>query len=80
MDAHSSNPIAAAIAAAGGQRKLADALGVTPGLVSQWLTGRTRVAPRWCIPLGNVAPQAVTRYQLRPDVFGTAPVSLQEAG
>lgn len=66
-------PIAAAIEAVGGQRELAEALGVHPSLVSQWANGRRPVAAIHAIPIETATGGQVTRHDLRPDVFGPAP-------
>lgn len=64
------NPIKRAIAVCGGQTALAKAINVTPPLVWQWLHGRRPVSGRHCIPIERVTEGAVTRGQLRPDIFG----------
>jgi DNA-binding transcriptional regulator YdaS (Cro superfamily) len=72
-------PIQKAIAAVGGNKPLADVLGVSPGLVSQWSTGRLKVDPKHCIAIEKSSDGAATRYQLRPDVFGDSAVDLDSA-
>ena len=62
------NPVCVAVEKAGGQAALALAIGVSPQLVWQWVNGRRPVAPRHCIPIETAT--GVTRYELRPDVFG----------
>ncbi|MET0332579.1 MAG: helix-turn-helix domain-containing protein [Dyella sp.] len=58
---------------AGGQAALARAVGVTQPLVWQWCAGRRPVAPQHCIKIEESTKGQVTRYDLRPDVFGEAP-------
>lgn len=60
-----------AVGAAGGQAALAKLLGVNPSLISQWVTGRLQVAARHCLAIESAT--GVTRYDLRPDVFGPSP-------
>lgn len=74
------NPVAAAIEAVGGQRELAEAVGVHRSLVSQWATGRRPVAAKHAIPIETVTGGVVTRHDLRPEVFGPAPGAHVEAG
>ena len=71
-------PIARAVEIAGGQTALARLLGVTQGLVWQWTAGRCDVAAQHCIPIETATAGAVTRYDLRPDVFGKAPTAARE--
>lgn len=62
-----------AIEAMGTQKALADAIGVAPAIVSQWVSCARRVAPKHCIPIERSTNGAVTRYELCPEVFGPAP-------
>lgn len=66
----------------GSQTDLAKALGLkSQSQISQWLRGRRPVPPKWCIRIETVTGGAVTRYQLRPDVFGSVPDGeLKKAG
>lgn len=55
------------------QQKLADALGITQPMVSQWVTsGRQRrpVSPKMAIRIHEVTDGLVSKYELRPDLFG----------
>ena len=52
------------------QGALAESIGVHQSLVSAWLTGRKQVAAHWCLPIERATRGAVTRYDLRPDIFG----------
>lgn len=58
-----------------GQRELAQALGCSPSLVSHWVTGRKRITAERARQIEDVTLGGVTRYDLRPDVFGPAPAA-----
>lgn len=58
-----------AIEAAGSATALAARLGLTQSAVSNWKL-RGRVPPEWCLKIETALGAAVTRYELRPDVFG----------
>jgi len=62
-----------AVAELNGNSRLAEAIGVAPALVSQWVNGTRPVAARHCIPIEQATNGVVTRYDLQPDVFGKAP-------
>ena len=62
-----------AIELVGGNHRLAVLVGVKPAFVSQWVTQRRPVPAERCIAIEKAANGQVTRYDLRPDVFGTAP-------
>lgn len=51
------------------QSELARALGVTQGLVSHWVTGRVRITAERAIQIEEVTGGAVTRQELRPDLY-----------
>lgn len=55
-----------AIAVAGSQTALADALGVTQQTVSNWLKGGV-IRPEHCSAIERFTAGAVTRRDLRPD-------------
>jgi len=57
----------------GGRKALADALDVPPAFLYQIATGRRAVPPTLCRDVERATGGAVTRYDLRPDVFGPAP-------
>jgi DNA-binding transcriptional regulator YdaS (Cro superfamily) len=74
-------PIQTAVAIVGGQSSLARAIKVTQGMVWQWCANIRPVAPGRCIDIERATDGAVTRFDLRPDVFGEAPdVDQREAG
>ncbi len=52
------------------QTELARRLGVTQGLVHQWVTGKTRITAERCRDIERVTEGKVTRGELRPDIFG----------
>lgn len=66
-----------AVEIVGSQSLLAKAIGAHKVLVNQWVLGQRPIPARWCIPIEQATGGAVTRYQLRPDVFGEAPVTSQ---
>jgi DNA-binding transcriptional regulator YdaS (Cro superfamily) len=72
------NALDIAIESAGGVGKLAERLGIFQSAVSNWKKRGQPPADR-CIALEAIAEGKVTRYQLRPDVFGPAPDSQHAA-
>ena len=63
------------VSAAGGQSKLAATIGAHAQQIREWRTKDRPVPSNRCIALEMVAEgkHGVTRYDLRPDVFGKAP-------
>lgn len=59
-----------AVKKAGSQLRLAALLGIKPPSISGWY-GRGRVPAERCIEIETVT--GVSRYELRPDVFGAPP-------
>lgn len=51
----------------GSQRSLADKLGITPVLISQWANAQRPVPPERCVEIENATAGEVTRKDLRPD-------------
>lgn len=51
---------------------LAKAIGVSRQIVSHWRTGRCRVPAERCRAIEKATGGAVTRHDLRPDIFGAA--------
>ena len=51
------------------QRLLAQKLGVHYSLVSQWLSGVTRITAERAAQIECVTSGAITREELRPDIF-----------
>lgn len=61
-----------AIEHAGGVAKLASLIGAAPNVVGNWKL-RGRVPVERCMAVEAATSGAVTRHDLRPDVFGPAP-------
>lgn len=57
----------------GKQKGLADKVGVTQGMVSGWLHGRYPISWVHAKAIEEATNGSVTRYQLRPDIFGKPP-------
>lgn len=68
-----------AIATCGGQRALASAISVAPALVWQWANDKRPVAAKHCIAIEGATEGAVTRHDLRADVFGPPPADQPKA-
>jgi len=51
------------------KRKVAEICGISPPALSYW----KRVPSEHCIDLEVASEGAVTRYEMRPDVFGVSP-------
>lgn len=52
------------------QEAFAKQLGVSQGLVWQWLSGKTRITAERAKEIEDATEGAVTRQDLRPDIFG----------
>jgi len=62
------------------QENLAEKLGLKhQSNVSQWLTGRRPLPAKHCRTIEQLTGGRVTRYQLRPDIFGTEPETVSDA-
>ena len=61
------------------QDDFAKRLGVTQGLVSQWLTARTRITAERALEIEKATGGAVTRHELRDDIFGALPKKARAA-
>ena len=75
MKTHVQHPIIVAADLFGTQRALADLLDIHPSMISQISTGRRKVPAYICRKIEEATKGAVTRYELRPDIFGPAPES-----
>ncbi len=64
------SPIQLAVDACGGQKQLAEKVGVSPSFVHQWVHGDRPVPAARCIAIEAACNSEVTRHDLRPDVFG----------
>jgi DNA-binding transcriptional regulator YdaS (Cro superfamily) len=62
-----------AVECAGTQVALAERIGVRQQHVWNWLNRDKRVPAEYCLPIERATHGAVTRYDLRPDVFGQSP-------
>ena len=65
-------PLEVAIRHIGTQDAFARRLGIKSPSVSEWKS-RGKVPAYRCIAIEQLTDGAVTRYDLRPDVFGVAP-------
>jgi DNA-binding transcriptional regulator YdaS (Cro superfamily) len=63
----------------GSQDSLADTLQIKSPSITGW-RDRNRVPAERCREIEAATHGRVTRYQLRPDVFGPAPQPVQQAG
>jgi hypothetical protein len=52
------------------QKEFGDQIGVSQGLVWQWIEGRTRIDPKHFEKIEEVTDGKVTRQECRPDIFG----------
>jgi DNA-binding transcriptional regulator YdaS (Cro superfamily) len=67
-------PIQRAVNIVGSQTALARKLSLSQGRVWQWLNDPSAKVPaERCIAIEQATEGAVTRYELRPDIFGEAP-------
>jgi DNA-binding transcriptional regulator YdaS (Cro superfamily) len=55
------------------RRELARALGKSPDYLYQVATERRQASPLLAIEIEGATKGAVSRHDLRPDIFGTAP-------
>lgn len=51
------------------QDAFAQALGVSQGLVSHWVTGRARIPAERVLTIEAATGGQVTRHELRPDLY-----------
>lgn len=54
------------------QQQFADLLGVSQGLVWQWLNGRTRITAEWAKDIEVKTKGGLKRQDLRADLFSKA--------
>lgn len=62
------------------QEAFAKQIGVSQGLVWQWLDGRTRITAERAIEIDEKTNGEITKADLRPDIFGPAPAEQARAG
>lgn len=65
-------PLEKAIRICGGQSALADKIGKTQQHVSYWRTAKNGVPPEHARAIEIATGGAVTRHDLRPDIFDSA--------
>ncbi|WP_342643473.1 transcriptional regulator [Rhodoligotrophos ferricapiens] len=71
-----SNPLIKAINQAGGQKALADRIGTTQSMVWYWLMrAKKGVPPEVAIRIERATEGAVSRADLRPDIFAVDEVT-----
>jgi DNA-binding transcriptional regulator YdaS (Cro superfamily) len=71
----SEDPLNRAIEAVGSQQALADALDIKSPSISGWRQAG-RVPVERCVAIERATAGSVTRYELRPDVFGEPPAAI----
>jgi DNA-binding transcriptional regulator YdaS (Cro superfamily) len=59
-----------AVTKVGSNAALASAIDAHEASISHWRTGRRPVPPKYCLAIEQATGNKVTRYDLRPDVFG----------
>lgn len=74
----STHPLDRVIEIVGNQEELAAALGIKSPSISGWRS-RDRVPADRCISIEQATGGKVTRYELRPDVFGEQPKTRRKA-
>ncbi|HMU15864.1 MAG TPA: YdaS family helix-turn-helix protein [Thauera aminoaromatica] len=57
------------------QSEFARRLGITPGLVWQWLNGVRPISATKVIPIETATAGAVCRHELRPDIYPPSEVA-----
>jgi DNA-binding transcriptional regulator YdaS (Cro superfamily) len=67
-----------AIELAGGQSELGRRISAKQQTVHYWVSVMGKAPAEYCRPIEAAVDGQVTRYQLRPDVFGEAPETAEE--
>lgn len=67
-------PLDRVIEIVGSQEELAARLGIKSPSITGW-RNRGQIPPERCISLERATDGRVTRYEMRPDVFGDAPAT-----
>ena len=62
-------PLKRIIQSAGGMRPLARLLGISPQAVAQW----HHVPAKHVLAIETIIGEEITRYEMRPDIYGAAP-------
>ena len=66
------------VAGQGGQTKFAEVIGVSQGLVWQWINGKTRITAERCLEIEQKTAGKLSRRDLRPDLFELPPHSKEQ--
>ncbi|WP_444941225.1 transcriptional regulator [Microbulbifer sp. ZKSA004] len=61
-----------AVAIVGSKSGLARSIGVKPPVITQWFKNVRPIPPGRCRPIEAATGGAVTRYELRPDIYGAS--------
>jgi DNA-binding transcriptional regulator YdaS (Cro superfamily) len=65
-----------AIQIVGSQGAMAERLNLkSQGTISQWVTKRRPLPAKHCLKIEAMTEGVITRYELRPDVFGTTNIA-----
>jgi len=51
------------------QRQFAERIGCSQGLISQWLSGETKMTGLWAVKIERVTRAAVRRQDLLPELY-----------
>jgi len=70
MNTLNKTPIDKAVELTGGNSKLAALCNVTPQAVFKWVS-KNKVPADRCLLIEEITKSKVTRYELRPDIFGS---------
>lgn len=73
METNPIDQLKKAVVISGGQAALARKIGTKQQHISWWLNKSKRVPAERVLAIESATNGAVTRYDLRPDVFGPAP-------
>lgn len=52
------------------QTEFAKRLGVSQGLINQWLTGKTKITAERAVAIEHETGGKIRRHELRPDLYG----------
>lgn len=53
------------------QKEFGNLVGVSQGMVSQWLTGARPISPESALAIEQKTKGAVRKHELRPDIFAS---------
>jgi len=74
MDTSTPTALTRAVALIGGQKRLADSLGIKPPSVNEWMR-KGFVPVGRCRAIERATAGQVSVHELRPDIFGPAPLT-----